>query len=386
LFLANGYLSPSDAQGLAVAMLMTSVAMVGTAADPHRSFYQRRFAVTPLPFAVTFHSYASAFVLLCGVGAVAVAAGTLVFSSVSTAFAGAVLFLSDKIADEVLRLRLFEKSFSPWARLLIVRSLLQLGVFAALLIAATGRLSSASAVLVLAVANLLVFVPQLPPSFRRARGLIVAAITPRRGLRVLRENTTLWMVSLSGALVSYADRLFVLIIDASRLAEFMLIVMCFSMVQLAIDFFFLSRHRADFLQNRFRVRDVLIRPDFVGCVVGGLCAGAAALVLMRAWSPAPPQVPLSYVVLAASIQAAVGATIVPREIVYWAARLPSILAIEAAFVASLVGTVVIARVAGIEDSAVLGTCAALFWIRLLMFVGLASRTDAGSRHSVANEM
>src|SRR6185437_11628437 len=106
LFVANNYLTPATAQALAVTFLASALALVGAAAGPHRRFYARYFSENTRLNGVTFYLYAASVALLMLFGCAIVCGIVLYFThSPLMAAIGCLFFTSEKIADEVLRLR-----------------------------------------------------------------------------------------------------------------------------------------------------------------------------------------------------------------------------------------------------------------------------------------
>lgn len=377
LFLTNNYLAPGTAKILATAMLASSLATVSTAADPHRRFYERRFSPDGETAGTLFHVYVGSSAILLAIGLVGATAVVLrsVLSPAIVA-AAALFFVSEKIGDEVLRMRLFESRFATWGRIVMARSVAN---FVALgLVFLIGRTGAQSAALVslLGVGNLAVYLPQLPRSLWRPLRVghwRTGWWLLRRGAVALRGYWMLWLLALMGATIGYVDRAVALLVDANRLPVFTLVVMCFSIVALSVDFFYVSRHRREFLQGTISAKGSVTNREFLACLFGGLALALVAVAFVLRLSRGGDTFPLLYVGGIAALQCSVAIAVIPREISYWTRDYRHILQVEVAFWL-LFGTVVAAtRHFGGGPAQVVLAGAACAFVRLLLHLKLAAR-------------
>ncbi len=335
LFLANNYLLANVAEGIAVAILASALALVAASADPHRGFYLRYFGPNPRTSGITFHVYLSSLWLLCILGSSLVwIVGIKFTGSPSLSMIAVIFFLSEKLADELLRLKLFQRNFDAWGRASIFRSFLQLGGLACAFLVMGAAVPAWLAILILAVSNGIVFLPQLPAGLMKnvwRRGARTALWLMRRATRSLLGNWQLWALALLTASIGYLDRLLALAMDKSALPLFMLVVMCFSIVQLAVDFFYLSRHRRDILEQRISLSDALTSRDFLLSCAGGLIVAITACAVVLRFSNNGSEFPLAYVIGIAVLQLTVAITIVPQQIHYWRNHWHRLVTIDIAF-------------------------------------------------------
>lgn len=378
LFLANNYLGQSAAEGVAIVFLASAVALAGIAADPHRRFYARLFNPGSGINGVPFYVYAAS------VGVLMVLASVVVFvigyrfsASLGLASAGILYYLSEKIADEVLRLRLFEQEFSRWGIAVIARSTLQLFGLAALLAALGAQAPAWLAVLVLAAGNLAVFVPQLPleagHALLRSR---TAAKLLVRAARSLYENRILWALALASACVAYLDRLVAMVVDKSILPVFMLVVMAFSVVQLAVDFFYVSRHRREFLDQAVSIKSAFGSRGLLGTLASGVAAAALLALAVLHYSKNGAAFPFAWVLIIAALQSCLAVVEIPRQILYWKHYLGAILRIELGFWALIAISLATARSFELSLTGLLALVLACAVARTAAFVALAARSDA----------
>lgn len=377
LFLANNYLPAATARGLAIAFLASSLMLVFTAADPHRRFYLQKFSPNGAVCGVTFYVYAAAFLLLCALGSVAVLALNIGFGATwGLALAGVLLYVSEKIADEILRLRLFERDFHAWGLASIARGCAQIALLLLAAAALGSRVPAWLAVLAFACGNLLAFVPALSSlglsSLLRSPGRL-ARWPIRRGARFLVANWQVWLFTLASSAVTYLDRTVALLLDQAILPLFMLVVMCFTVLHMIVDFYFTSRHRRDFLEGRISVATAFGSRDLLRIVGSGVILATAAAAIVLLTSRNGSAFPLLYVVLIAAIQTLVVLATVPQQIVYWRGTLAAPLRIETIFWACMAVGGVVCWSLQLRTGGVLTLVAACVLMRLTLYLTRASR-------------
>jgi hypothetical protein len=377
LFVANNFLTAQTAQGLAVAFLASSLAMIGIGAGPHRRFYARYFATDVRVNGLTFYLYALSVILLSTLGSLVVFAMVLHFThSTALSAAGVLFFLSEKTADEVLRLRLFEQNFGAWGAASVARSALNLAGLVVWLIVFRHDTPAWLAVITFCAGNLIVFGPHVPRHLwqhLRWNRLPVLAWTARRAFRSLLENWILWVIALLGSAVAYVDRMVALVLDKATLPLFMLVVMCFSIVQMAVDFYYVSRYRRQFLEQRIRITDVFSQSHFVRSVTGGVALAAAGSAVALLFSRNGATFPLGYVFAIAGLQVSIAIAAIPMEILYWSRKLHRILHIEVAFWVLFAAVVLLSWEFRFPTTGILAFAAACALTRLALYVMTAAR-------------
>lgn len=377
LFISNNCLPPEAAQGVAVAFLANALALAVTAASPHRRFYSRFFDVDRQVNGVAFYVYAASVALLTLLGCVVVfAVGRYFVSSMALAIAATIYFVSEKLADELLRLQLFERDFEKWGQFSAARSAIQLVSIGAVIGLLSDATSPSLLVVALTMANLMVFVPRLPVGLFRVlwvRGFGTATWLGRRAACSLRVNWHLWALALAMGGVSYVDRFVALIFDKAMLPLFMLVVMCFSAVQLVVDFYYVSRHRRDFLHHSIGIGHALTSRAFLSSLSAGVVIGAVACFTVLQLSQGGRNFPLAWILAIASVQTALATAAIPREILYWKEYIGRMLVIELLFWTMFVGLGVMCwwlRMSMGEILALLATCV---FGRFLLYFALSLR-------------
>lgn len=372
LFLADNYLAPGAAANLAVTILATSLALVVTAADTHRRYYVREFEVEKRSNSVVFYVYVASLILLSAVGAVFVTAMVYYFTkSASVAAAGCLYFGAEKLADEALRHKLFERAFTSWGNAAIARGFLQVSGIVAAVALGGSTVPSPLLISILAIGALVVFVPGTP--LHIARQFIAMRWTTtiqlsRRAVAAIRDGWILWAIAVLGASMAYVDRIIALLIATDLLPLFMLVVMAFSVLQMSVDFYYISGHRTNFLQGRISIKGVFTSAAFLRSLFGGLAAAALCCVALLSLSKNGAAFPVSYIVAIALLQISAVLTAAPFQILYWRGELKRILLTEVGFWVLLAAAALVVRAAGWPLPAMFGAVVACSVIRLAVYV------------------
>ena len=382
VYLANNFLGAPASQGIAITLLASSIGLLLIGADPHRRYYSRLFAVGANGAPMSF------FVYLASVGSLGLAGCAAVFGivygsthSIRLGAAAVAYFASEKIADELLRLRLFERAFVGWGGSMLLRTALQLTGITLLLLTQRGSGRADVAIVLLTLGNILVFGPQLPPVILRAvlgAKIRVANWLVGRGVRSLWQHRTVWAVALLSAGTGYVDRVITLGIDKTQLPLVLLVVMCFSAVAMSVDFFYLSRHRRDFLHGSIAIDTAGRSPAFIAALLGGVTVAVIACIGVLRTSKGGDAVPLAYIVGIGILQTSVAVASVAREIAYWAKDVRGIIVIELTFWATLAAAAGTALAMRATPSTIFLIIAAVATGRLVMYVIHARRTVAGA--------
>lgn len=335
LFLANNYLSKNAADGLAVVFLASTLGLAAIAADPHQRFYPRYFGTMGPVNGLPLFLYLGTLVLTVGVGfGLVLAIGIGLATPLLVALSGGVYFLSEKLADEVLRFRLFEDRLGAWGWSTLWRAALQLAGVVCLVLLLAEATPAWLLVMAFAVGNLIVFLPQIPQGVRRlfAPSRIFALLwLVKRGWRWLSGNWTLWVLALLTSGVAYLDRCVAVFVDRAMFPLFTLVAMCLSLVPTMVGAYYLNRNRRALLERRLTATGVLASRQFLGLLASGLLLGGIASVAVLTFSRDGERFPVIYVLVIAVMQVLVSTIAVLREIPYWQGAIVPMIRVEGLF-------------------------------------------------------
>jgi hypothetical protein len=340
LLLGNRLFGNGAAASVASAFLIVAVLNIVSGVDPHRSFYARRFGPAPVDATRAFARYFFAHVLLGTAGAaVCVACFGLAYGMVGLAFAGALLFVTDRLSDESLRFMLFQRHRGTWGRAMMTRVVCQAALLGIVALVRPSVEPAAWIVAALGLGNLVAFGRLLPSRLirrslahpRRIRNYARSAAT------LITRSGALWLLSLATAFGTYLERLIVLASRKDDLAIFTLIVTSMSVVQIGVDYFYFSQRRREFLEGVIDARHALLSRSYFLVVGGALLCGTLLMSINLYLYKGAPAIPLLAILLVALIQVAVGSTSIVREIAYWNNQIRAILRVELFFFAMVVG-------------------------------------------------
>lgn len=346
LFLVNNWLLKSSAESLAIAFLATAIAMAFIAADPHRRYYASLFLNSKKNNGFSFYLYATSILWLMIFGSLLVFGVTVYFDK-SIIFSGFVVcyFISEKIADEILRLRLFKRDLNLWGRESAIRGLIQLVSIIIFTIILGKAISIEFIIFLLTLSNFIVFRPRLSKKLFRIKKLFRLTIIYRlsyRALRLMVTNRTLWFIALMGSSYGYLDRIFSLVLDQSLLPMLALVVMSFSVLQMSVDFYFISPKRREILEGNISLTSAMQSKQFLLCLIIGFTISIILASFVLWFSANGIDFPGENIIAIAVIQISLAIVILPYQILYWTEHYIWIFHIEIIFcglifVASLFG-------------------------------------------------
>jgi hypothetical protein len=379
LFIANNEFSPDAAQGLAITFLVSTLVMAVIAADPHRRYYALLFSTERPNSSLSFYLYVTSIVMLMMIGSLItlVVAGNFT-DSIFFAASVTLYFISEKLADEVLRLKLFERDLRRWGYLSNLRGLIQLGGLGGLFFLFGKNLPGIAIVLTFALINLIVFVPQLSVYFLKSLTQLqiktVYWLIPR-AIRLLISNRILWFIALMGSSVGYLDRIASLVLDKSILPIFALVVMCFSIVQMAVDFYYISPRRRDFLDQDIRLINAMKSREFLVTVTCGFTGALIATGCVLYFSNNGHSFPLVYVAAISVLQTSLAIGLLPTQILYWRLSYRKIFHVEVVFWIFLGFSLLIGHYLGLTLRGFLTLLSLVIIMRLFALMYYAAQAD-----------
>jgi len=381
LFLVNNFVGQEAAAGLSIVFLANALALAAIAADPHRRFYAKYFKATTPRFGQSYAIYLAS-VLLFAVAGLCVS-GVIAWrlsGSIGLLVAASMYFGSEKLADEVMRFQLFASAFEEWGRANIVRSVLQLTFLTVLIGIARTHVSATVIAAMMALVNLAIFLPKLPYAsynlllhLKRSRRARLA----KKALRVISADWLLWVLAMLSAGMSYVDRTLAAIVAPAILPQFMLASMSLSVIQLTVDYFYISRHRRAFLDGSITLDSVVRTREFPVILVGGLIMAVAGCLLTLRWSRNGDLLEGRYIAVMVVIQLSVALISVLREIPYWRGAIRTLVFVEMGFYALFASVVSATWRLWPNPIVVFAVAAACIVARLGAYVILCRRIDAG---------
>jgi hypothetical protein len=356
---------------VAVVFLVTLLAMSISGFDTHRLFYQAYFSQPRIRGTRLSHRtyIASTALQIVMVGPLLMVFVGLWFGDSLLALLVTAYFASERLADESQRFLIFDGQRQEWGKCILTKAMLQLaGVFAAVML-----LHSAATHLIvvcLLVGNLVAYGSKLSwhdlPWQRKAWHAALYSCFNQR---------MFWILSVISTLISYLDRVIVMLFQQSDMAVYTILVSCMSIIQNLIEYFFLSFRRRDILQGHLTLKGVFLSKLLYLILLGGAALGAVASIgMLRLYHGGQiDNIELIPIVLLTQLTLAI--TLLLREIIYWNHRVQHLLMLEIAFVVCSLIAAGLIRLNSLGYEIMLATIFVFFALRMGLMIWGISRAQ-----------
>jgi hypothetical protein len=359
------------ASSVAVVFLVAMLAMAVSAFDTHRPLYQAFFGEQKeRGIRSTYRQYCGATTLQIAVVS-PLLAGFIAyrFNAPLLAALVAAYFASERLADEAQRFLIFTGHRQQWGGRIMTKAVLQLaGVVGAA--AMLGTSASHAAVASLLVGNLAAYGTKLPwrylpVSLQDWRAAAVACLSQR----------VFWLLSMITTAISYLDRLVVMLFQQSDMAVYTILVSSMSIIQNAVDYFFVSLRRTDILQGQLSLAGVFLnRRFYLTLGIAAMAGCAASWVMLRLYHGKQIE-HLELVPIVLLSQMALSVTLVLREIIYWNHSVQHLAWLEGGFIAFTLWAAAGLWATGLGYEVVLGMISVLFTLRMGMMIWSISQAQ-----------
>jgi hypothetical protein len=353
---------------VAVVFLVVMLAAAVSAFDTHRGFYQAFFGdERSRELKPSYRLYCGATTLqIALVSPLLVAFVLYRFADPALAALVAVYFASDRLADEAQRFLIFRGHRQEWGGRMMVKTVLQLGgaAAAAMLL---GQHAAHAAVAVLLAGNAVAYGTKLPWRYlpRRWDELKGAAAT-------CLNQRLFWLLSMVTTFISYLDRIVVMLFQQSDMAAYTILVSSMSIVQNAVDYFFMSLRRRDILRGQLSLAGIFLNRHFYLILSAAALVGCIVSWLMLRLYHGRQIDHLELVPIVLLSQVALSVTLVLREIVYWNHNVQRLAWLEGGFIICTLAVAAVVRESGLGYELVLGVISLFFALRMsLMVWGIA---------------
>jgi len=319
----------ASAEQVSIIIFSVAIAMLLMCIDPHRAYYKKHFSQQN-----SAHEFTIYLIIIVTwmslISAVMFTALVIHHTPVPISVLAVMMFVGEKVADESLRYCLFKKDLTKWSNLVITRAGVQLS-------------GLAFSILLHSFPLLLIsFTLSWAFPFYRPLKYLLSIIRKNDavffGLKFYRKagskitaSAFLMASSLMSSSPSYFDKIVTLVADKASLPLFLIASMCFSLVQVFVDFFFVSRIRLELLQNSISLGHMLFSRKLFYCVVVGLGASAAVMAIEILFLKNVYSFDLAILILVAAINIILAMTTIPQQIVYWRDGPPGIFLAELGF-------------------------------------------------------
>lgn len=370
LLICNHFFGNAVAAVFASVILVAAMLNAVAGVDSHRVYYARHFGDAEGSTARAYGRYIFSQLLVGFVGC-CVCAGYFLFVEHSPwlALAAAAFVATERLADEVLRFTLFARARARWGWFMIVRVSAQMVLIGLVVLFRPSLEAGALFALAMLGGNLIAFGRSIPLGFlaRTAMHPWLIRKQVRAAIRLILGSGLIWVLSLSTMFSGYLDRLIVLASAKTDLAIFSLIVASLSLVQTAVDYFYFSQHRREFLEGRISFIAAVSSRAYRIVIGGALAVGLTLTVINILLYRGAPHVPVVAIGFVALIQVTLGTSLIVREIAYWNNQLKAILRVELIFLAAIGAIFAALYLARLDYVWLLPPAAAALLLRLFLF-------------------
>lgn len=332
LLFATQYLLKEVPLLISLSYLICGLGLMLTAADSHRLFYLGRFSNHSNVNGISYYTFVFSMIVLLVFGGVAVSILCLFYHQpFMLILATLAYFISEKLMDEVLRFRIFEKDFCRWGALSISKAALQVFLIVLAFIFFKMSLNHWHIIFILFFANAIVLFFELDELICY-RSIFIRATNRKklffRASKTLWLNKRIWLFTILISGWGYVDRVIASTTDRNILPVFTLVVFCFALIPTIFDFFYLSKHRAEFLRGELGLTQVFFSKAFLICMFCGLLVAMSGSVLIVNITKGGEFFPIFGLPALALIYMFLSLTHIPHQLLYWSNAVSKILNIE----------------------------------------------------------
>lgn len=336
LFITSNYIQVSVSVDLAICFLTSSLSFVVVSMDAHRLYYEYYFKEKRLLAAQQFIKYNINTIFLLIFSCLFAFAFDVFYAQKDVFFTiNVIIYLvSEKIVDELLRFSLFEKRFYRWGKINLYRFLFI--IFFLLILGFCNSLNQSNLIIFsFSVSNFLITLPllfRLKEFFKKVYTIqqhskdVIA-----KSIGSLKSNIIIWVFVLLSASTSYVDRLISLATIQNKLAAITIAATCFSLIQMGIDFFYVSAHRREFLENKLSITNTLLTRKFIKLYLATLTVSICFYGVIAFLSKAENRLDLHILIGLILMQSSIAINSIPQQILYWKDKLSKLIIVDTFF-------------------------------------------------------
>lgn len=315
-FLIN-FVGIEDGNAIAKTFVLIAIALILINTDIYRNYYINFFNRKKI-----YSSY-SGFVIgtfiLSLLGSIIIFLIYKLYLSATYALSilVALFFLSEKLADECLRFKLYAKDFQGWGEKQLFKSAM-IGILS-LIIFLISDLNQVEVLLIIILINFLVFGKYFPYNYfsRVYKSKFRNKIIYKSGFLYNFKHKKFLLLAIFTTSVSYIDRMIVLVASPDKIAILILIINCFSIMIMLFDFYYLSLKRQDFLTGKISIKSALWGFEIWRILIIGAFVSTVACFFILSTSVGTELVMISDIVGIFSFQLIVCLSLIAYNILYW---------------------------------------------------------------------
>ncbi len=349
---------------VAVVFLVAVLASAVSSFDTHRGFYMAYFGERrSRGMQTSFRQYCGSAILQL-IAAIPLLFGFIIyrFGDPMLAVLVAAFFSSERLADEAQRFLIFEGKRHEWGWRILSKALLQMaGVIGSAVLLGSDAVHAAVGLLL--AGNLIAYGAKLPWRYLPAQYQDWEA-----GAAGCLNQRLFWLLSLITTSISYLDRVAVMLFQQSDLAVYTILVSCISIVQNAVEYFFMSLRRSEILQGQLSLSGVFLNGRFYMIVGIAAVVGIAASWIMLRFYHGNQIDHLELVPIVLLGQVTLSVSLVLREIIYWNHSVARLAWLDGGFIICTLATAVVMHSLSMGYEVVLGMFSIFFTLRMVLLI------------------
>ena len=359
-----------------VVFLVVMLTAAFSSFDTHRGFYQAYFGEhRPQGLQSAYRQY-------CGAStSQAIAVSPLLFGFIFYRFGDLMLavlvaafFATERLADEAQRFLIFKGKRREWGCRILVKATLQMAG-AIVCVLTLGPAAVLATVGLLLLGNLVAYGSKLPWRYMPTHWQAW-----KNGAMVCLNQKLFWLLSIITSFISNLDRLVVMLLQQSDMAVYTIMVASMSIVQNAVEYFFMSLRRKEILQGQVSLSGVFLNRHFY-IIVGIACVfGSVTSWVMLRFYHGKQINHLELIPIVLLSQVALSVSLVLREIIYWNHSVVRLAWLEGTFIIYSVATAVIMSSKGMGYELVLVMISVFFTVRMCLLIWVIARSQ--NRYSI----
>ncbi|MDC0276879.1 hypothetical protein OAK90_00300 [bacterium] len=373
ILLLKHFSGNTAAVSIATVFIVLALSLAISGFDSHRNFYKAYFAKKRKRGIKKLYANFISSVVFQILILILPIVGFFIFTQkgILIGLAAALYFASERLADESQRFLIFKTSRSEWGLRIFVKFLIQtVGV----LLVCSSLTSTDSVFLgslaALTLGNMVGYIKCVNVRYFPCRLKDIL-----EGCRQSMVQANYWVLSMLTTSITYLDRIVVMILNQADVAVFTLVVSSLSLTQNFVEYFYLSFHRASMLQGKLSFGGIFMQGKIYFVIGSGLLVGVVLCVIMvKIYDAQHFNLGLILPMVVIS-QVAIAATLLAREIAYWALPPRHMIIIESSFFLIAVLSITALHALGYSYVHVLALLSLLYVIRVVAFATRAKQIN-----------
>lgn len=317
IYIFTNYVGIEEGNSIAKIFVFTTLTLVFLNTEVYRKFYFNFFNSKNYFFSFSGFLVGTLTITLTGFLIVFLFYKFYLVSSFEGSLWIALFFVSEKLADESLRFKLFEKNFINWGILQLIKSCIILSI--SCLFYYIGILNQPSLIILMTITNLLVFYKFIPFNYllKIFNSKRTIKIFLKRGLKYNYNHKQYLLLAIFSTSVSYIDRLLGLSLSPEKIAIIILLINSFSIMVMVFDFYYFSLKRQEFVTAKISLRGAFLSLEIWKIIAAGSFISFIACFFVLNTTTGNNLITIEDVLGIYIFELVISISLIPYQILYW---------------------------------------------------------------------